>query len=95
MSMRKVVGILWSNDQCLPSALIAAGFRSPHQHCSLYRLPCKGWFGEGDEGECDADTRWALAWFEQPGFNEGPYGDAETLSKANTRISLVVFASLR
>ena len=34
------------------------------------------------EGEFDADTRWALTWFEQHGFNEGPYGDAETLSKA-------------
>ncbi len=34
------------------------------------------------EGEFDADTRWALIWFEQHGFNDGPYGDAETLSKA-------------
>jgi putative DNA methylase len=34
------------------------------------------------ESEFDADTRWALAWFEQFGMNEGPYGDAETLSKA-------------
>ena len=34
------------------------------------------------EGEYDADTRWALAWYEQYGFNEGPYGVAETLSKA-------------
>lgn len=34
------------------------------------------------EGDFDADTRWALAWFEQYGFNEGPFGVAETLSKA-------------
>jgi len=34
------------------------------------------------EGESDGDTRWALAWYEQYGFNEGPYGVAETLSKA-------------
>mgnify|MGYP003796903779 CR=1 FL=1 len=34
------------------------------------------------EGEFDADTRWALAWFEQYGFSEGEYGVAETLSKA-------------
>jgi putative DNA methylase len=34
------------------------------------------------EGEYDADTRWALAWFEQYGHNEGPFGVAETLSKA-------------
>lgn len=39
------------------------------------------------EGEFDADTRWAVAWFEQFGMNEGPYGLAETLSKAkNTGI---------
>jgi len=34
------------------------------------------------EAELDADTRWAVAWFEQHGFEEGPFGDAETLSKA-------------
>ena len=39
------------------------------------------------EGDFDADTRWALAWFEQYGFNEGEYGVAETLSKAkNTSV---------
>jgi putative DNA methylase len=32
--------------------------------------------------EYDADTRWAIAWFEQYGVTEGPYGAAETLSKA-------------
>lgn len=38
------------------------------------------------EGDFDADSRWALAWFEQFGFNDGPFGEAETLSKAkNTR----------
>jgi putative DNA methylase len=40
------------------------------------------------EGDFDADTRWALAWFEQVGFQEGAYGLAETLSKAkNTSVS--------
>lgn len=34
------------------------------------------------EGEFDADTRWALTWFEQHQFESGAYGDAETLSKA-------------
>ncbi len=34
------------------------------------------------EGDFDADSRWALAWFEQSGFAEGDYGVAETLSKA-------------
>ena len=34
------------------------------------------------EGEFDSDTRWALTWFQQHQFNEAPYGEAETLSKA-------------
>jgi len=39
------------------------------------------------EGEYDSDTRWALAWFEQYGNEQGPYGVAETLSKAkNTSV---------
>lgn len=39
------------------------------------------------EGDFDADSRWALAWFEQHGFAEGDYGVAETLSKAkNTSV---------
>jgi putative DNA methylase len=39
------------------------------------------------EGDFDADSRWALAWFEQHGFAEGEYGVAETLSKAkNTSV---------
>src|SRR5262249_57421415 len=29
------------------------------------------------EGDFDADTRWALAWFEQSGFVEDGYGVAE------------------
>jgi putative DNA methylase len=47
------------------------------------------------EGEFDADTRWALAWFEQFGFDEGPFGVAETLSKAkNTSVSGLVEAGI-
>jgi putative DNA methylase len=39
------------------------------------------------EGDFDADSRWAVAWFEQYGFSEGEYGVAETLSKAkNTSV---------
>jgi len=34
------------------------------------------------EAELDAETRWAVAWFEQYGFEQGLFGDAETLSKA-------------
>jgi putative DNA methylase len=47
------------------------------------------------EGNFDADTRWALAWFEQYGFDAGEYGVAETLSKAkNTSVSGMVSAGL-
>src|SRR5437899_4544512 len=39
------------------------------------------------EGDFDADSRWALTWFEQSGFAEGEYGVAEQLSKAkNTSV---------
>ncbi|MCY4572511.1 MAG: hypothetical protein OXF01_06880, partial [Gemmatimonadetes bacterium] len=34
------------------------------------------------EGEFNPDTRWALAWYEDRGFEEGEYGMAEMLSKA-------------
>lgn len=34
------------------------------------------------EDDFDADTRWAIAWFEQNGFAAGDFGDAEILSKA-------------
>ena len=47
------------------------------------------------EGDFDADTRWALAWFEQSGFTEGEFGMAETLSKAkNTSVSGLVEAGI-
>ena len=40
------------------------------------------------EGDFDAESRWALAWFEQSGFAEGEYGMAETLSTAkNTSVA--------
>ena len=45
------------------------------------------------EGDFDADSRWALAWFEQSGFDEGDYGIAEMLSKAkNTSVAGMVEA---
>ncbi len=37
---------------------------------------------EEQEGEFDTDTRWALAWFDQHGHDEGRFGDADTLSRA-------------
>jgi putative DNA methylase len=43
------------------------------------------------EGDFDADSRFALAWFEQHGFAEGEFGVAETLSKAkNTSVDGMV-----
>jgi putative DNA methylase len=45
------------------------------------------------EGDFDGDTRWAVTWFEQHGFEEGPYGVAETLSTArNTSVEGLVEA---
>jgi len=47
------------------------------------------------EGEYDADTRWAISWFEQYGMEEGPYGIAETLSKAkNSAVGALVEAGI-
>ena len=47
------------------------------------------------EGDFDADSRWALAWFEHAGFDAGEYGVAETLSKAkNTSIDGMVEAGI-
>jgi len=47
------------------------------------------------EGEFDGDTRWALAWFEQYGTAEGPFGVAETLSRAkNTAVNGLVQAGI-
>jgi putative DNA methylase len=33
------------------------------------------------EDDFDADTQFCLSWFEQNGWKEGPYGDAETLGR--------------
>ena len=39
------------------------------------------------EGDFDADSRWAITWFEENGFAEGEYGRAEQLSKSkNTSV---------
>lgn len=34
------------------------------------------------EGDFDSDSRWALAWFEQNGFDEGEFGVAQVLATA-------------
>lgn len=47
------------------------------------------------EGDFDADTRWALTWFDQSGFEEGEYGVAEQLSKSkNTSVGGMVEAGI-
>lgn len=47
------------------------------------------------EGDFDADTRWALTWFQQNGFDEGEYGVAEQLSKSkNTSVAGMVDAGI-
>lgn len=48
-----------------------------------------------EEGDFDADTRWALAWFEQYRFGDGSFGLAETLSKAkNTSVQGMIDAGI-
>jgi len=47
------------------------------------------------EGDLDAESRWAVAWFEQCGFGEGDFGVAETLAKAkNTSVQGLVDAGV-
>jgi putative DNA methylase len=47
------------------------------------------------DGESDVETRWAIAWFEAYALGEGPYGQAETLSKAkNVAIQALVDAGI-
>lgn len=40
----------------------------------------------------DLQTRWAVGWFEQYGYNDGPFGDANTLAQAKN-ISVEALAS--
>lgn len=47
------------------------------------------------DGELDSETRFAVEWFAQHGFDEGDYGDAETLVRAkNTAVKSVEMAGL-
>jgi putative DNA methylase len=49
----------------------------------------------GEESEFDAETRFALTWFEQYGHNPGSFGDADSLARAkNTSVGGVVEAGL-
>lgn len=47
------------------------------------------------DGDIDADTRFAVSWFEQFGFNEGEFGQADVLARAkNTSVAGVEAARL-
>lgn len=47
------------------------------------------------EGDFDADTRFAVTWFEQRGITEGPYGEADVLARAkNTSVAGMVEAGV-
>jgi putative DNA methylase len=47
------------------------------------------------EGDFDSDSRWALAWFDQMGFDEGEFGVANVLAQAkNTGMDGLVAAGI-
>ena len=37
------------------------------------------------EGEVDVETRFCIAWYEQYGFKEAPFGEADVLARAKNR----------
>ena len=48
-----------------------------------------------EEAELDADSQFALTWYEQFGYEPGPFGDADVLAKAKvTAVSGVVEAGI-
>jgi putative DNA methylase len=47
------------------------------------------------EGDFDAETRWAVSWYEQFGLNEGEFGRADDLARArNTAVNALVEAGV-
>lgn len=47
------------------------------------------------EGDFDADTRWAVVWFDQKGFDAGAFGEADVLARAkNTSVAGMVEAGI-
>jgi putative DNA methylase len=47
------------------------------------------------EGDFDADSRFAITWFEQRGMADGPYGEADVLARAkNTSVDGMVEAGV-
>ncbi len=49
----------------------------------------------GEESELDSDTRFALTWYAQHGFEPAPFGDADSIARAkNTSVEGVVRAGV-
>lgn len=47
------------------------------------------------EGDYDADTRWAITWFDQRGYDDGPYGEAEKIATGrNVAVSGIAQAGI-
>jgi putative DNA methylase len=47
------------------------------------------------EGDFDGDSRWAVTWFEQSGFDEGDFGIADVLARAkNTAVAGLMEAGI-
>lgn len=60
----------------------------------LINLELDAYLAEQD-GDIDGDTRFAVAWFEQFGFHEGEFGQADVLARAkNTSVAGVESAGL-
>ena len=50
---------------------------------------------DGEEAELDSDTRFALTWFAQHGYNPGPSGDADSVARAkNTSLAGIETAGI-
>ena len=85
----------WRSIPALPKCSMPKGVRCP---CAPRSRSINQTLDEAlaeQEGDFDADSRWALAWFDQYGFGEAEYGTAETLSKAkNTSVAGMVEAGI-
>jgi adenine-specific DNA methylase len=91
----RVIAWLWARTVASPNPAAKGGTSmSVRTALSLINQSLDEVLAE-QEGEFDADTRWALAWFDQNGFNEGAYGMAETLCTAkNTSVQGVKDAGI-
>jgi putative DNA methylase len=65
------------------SAVLEADGASMSVHNALVHInkAIDNFFSEA-EGEMDADTRFCISWFQQYGFEVGPFGEADVLARA-------------